>query len=256
MRIFCADLNFQLWVSEIHSYIFDFGHIHCCQKSNSCKPRTEWQTVQILMRRLATICLIRICTVCSVSVLVCQAERFKTLQLNSCLLLLCTFLTLPDTRGTWRPRRMLCICVSAALFSWFTHADLVPLVTKRLTVHFMFDPGHVEYALGVLMGWKFSTWAGFELFFCFVYIFVFCCCFFVFVFFLLLFVLFIFVSFFLRFFFFFFFFFLLFWFVFLLFLSTLPFGVIRRLCSVTLAFPAHLLLEWSGRLVQSPGLIA
>ena len=45
-----------------------------------------------------------------------------------------------------------------ALLSWLTHAHLVPLsVTKRRPVHFILNPGYVEYELGVLM-----TRAGFE----------------------------------------------------------------------------------------------
>ena len=74
------------------------------------------------------------------------------------LLLLCRFLTLPGTRGTWRQRRLLwCTCICTALLSWITHAHLVPLsVTKRRPVHFILNPGNVEYELGVLMIWKLS----------------------------------------------------------------------------------------------------
>ena len=72
------------------------------------------------------------------------------------LLLLCGFLTLPGNRGTWRQRRFL-LCICTVLLSWITHANLVPLsVTKRRRVHFILNPGHVEYELGVLMVWKLS----------------------------------------------------------------------------------------------------
>ena len=41
---------------------------------------------------------------------------------------------------------------ATALLSWITYAHLVPLsVTKRHPVHFILNPGHVEYELGVLM---------------------------------------------------------------------------------------------------------
>ena len=73
------------------------------------------------------------------------------------LLLLCGFLTLPRTRGTWRQRRLLCTCICTTLLSWITHAHLVPLcVTKRRLVHIILDPGYVEYELDVLMVWKLS----------------------------------------------------------------------------------------------------
>ena len=81
------------------------------------------------------------------------------------LLLLCGFLTLRGTRGTWRQRRLLCTCICTAMLSWITHTHLVPLsvthlvplsVTKRRPVHFILNAGHVEYELGVLMVWKLS----------------------------------------------------------------------------------------------------
>ena len=54
-------------------------------------------------------------------------------------------------------RRLLCTCICTALISWIIHAHLVPLsVTKRCPVHFILNPGHVEYELGVLMVWKLS----------------------------------------------------------------------------------------------------
>ena len=41
----CLTLNpFNSWVSEIDSSVSAFGHIHCCQKGNSFKSRTELQT--------------------------------------------------------------------------------------------------------------------------------------------------------------------------------------------------------------------
>ena len=62
------------------------------------------------------------------------------------------FLTLPCTGDTWRQRRLLCTCIYTALLSWITNAHLVPLsVTKRRPVHFILNPGHVEYELGGLM---------------------------------------------------------------------------------------------------------
>ena len=65
-------------------------------------------------------------------------------------------ITLPGTRGTWR-QRQLCICICTALLSCMAHAHLVPLsVTKRRPFHFLLNPGHVEYELGVLMVWKLS----------------------------------------------------------------------------------------------------
>ena len=60
--------------------------------------------------------------------------------------------------ATRHPRHMeaaaidMCTCICTALLSWITHAHLVPLsVTKRHPVHFILNPGHVEYELGVLM---------------------------------------------------------------------------------------------------------
>ena len=42
--------------------------------------------------------------------------------------------------------------ICTALLSWITHAPLMTqCVTKRLPDHFIFNPGHVEYELGVLM---------------------------------------------------------------------------------------------------------
>ena len=78
-------------------------------------------------------------------------------QTYSNIVFLCRFLTLPGTRGTQRQRRLLCTCICTALLSWIAHTHLVPLsVTKRLPVHFILNPGHVEYELGVLMVWKLS----------------------------------------------------------------------------------------------------
>ena len=74
-----------------------------------------------------------------------------------CVQLLCGFLTLPGTRGTWRQRRLLRTCVCTALFSWITHAHVMPLfITKRRPVHFILNQRYVEYELGVLMVWKLS----------------------------------------------------------------------------------------------------
>ena len=60
--------------------------------------------------------------------------------------------------ATRHPRHMeaaaivMCTCICTALLSWITHAHLVPLsVTKRHPVHFILNPGYVEYELGVLM---------------------------------------------------------------------------------------------------------
>ena len=50
------------------------------------------------------------------------------------------------------------MCVCTALLSWITHSHLVSLsVTKRRPVHFILNPGHVEYELGLItMVWTFS----------------------------------------------------------------------------------------------------
>ena len=44
--------------------------------------------------------------------------------------------------------RLLGTCICTALLSWITHAHLVS-VTKRRPVHFILNPGHVEYEQGV-----------------------------------------------------------------------------------------------------------
>ena len=56
--------SFKPSVSEMDSSISAFGHIHCFLKDDSCKSRTERQTVCILMRRLIMSRLIWIYTFC------------------------------------------------------------------------------------------------------------------------------------------------------------------------------------------------
>ena len=55
---------FHSCVPEVDSCISSFGHIHCCQKRNSCSSRTEWLTVLIQIRRLIMSRLIWINNVC------------------------------------------------------------------------------------------------------------------------------------------------------------------------------------------------